>query len=570
MKKAGAGVPSAEPHHAAARRRRRRRRRDAHGVPRGPATRRSAWRSSATTLYVANTDARRALSLHAGRDADHGAPATKVADLPGGPLNHHWTKNVIASRDGTQALRDRRLEQQRRRERHRAEEEGRAAIWEVDRATGAARASSRPGLRNPNGMALGAGRRGALWTVVNERDELGSDLVPDYLTSVQRRRLLRLALQLLRPARRRRACKPPRPDLVAKAIAPDYALGPHTASLGLAFADGDALPPRFASGDVRRPARLVEPQAAQRLQGDLRAVRRTASRRATPVDVLTGFVDEDGEAHGRPVGVAIDKRGALLVADDVGNVIWRVTGAAAPNPNQADKAERFKKLHEGPGAFVIPNPWDAGSARILAGARLPGAGHLERRRGRRARPARRQGDARRGARARARHRRRRPTCRCPPISRRASATRRRWSAETIRLAAEVGLVGGSIEDATGDKDEPLYDFGQAVERVAAAVAGGARAAVSVHAHRARRELPARQPDLDDTIKRLQAFEKAGADVLMAPGLPDLAAVRAVCAARHEAGQLHGRHQGQVVHRGRAGGGRRASASASPPRSTAPR
>ena len=197
--------------------------------------------------------------------------------------------------------------------------------------------------------------------------------------------------------------------------------------------------------------------------------------------------------------------------------------------DQHARAERFRRLHAGPGAFVIANPWDAGSARLLAGLGFEAlatssgaaAGMLGRRDGQVTRDealAHARGD-RRGDRA-------------AGVGRPREGLRRRAAdaAETIRLAAEVGLVGGSIEDASGDKDQPLYDFDHATERVAAAVAGGARAAVPFMLTARAENFLRGNPDLDDTIRRLQAFEKAGADVLFAPGLPDLAAVRAVCAA----------------------------------------
>jgi len=197
--------------------------------------------------------------------------------------------------------------------------------------------------------------------------------------------------------------------------------------------------------------------------------------------------------------------------------------------SQSDKAARFRALHQGPAAFVIPNPWDAGSARILAGLGFQAlatssgasAGILGRRDGKVKRE-----EALAHARAIV-----------EAVDLPVSADLEKGfgdapssAAETIRLAAGVGLVGGSIEDATGDKDNPLYDIGQATERVAAAVQA-ARALSFPFTLTARTENFLRgNPSLEDTIKRLQAFEKAGADVLMAPGLPDLEAVRAVCAA----------------------------------------
>jgi 2-methylisocitrate lyase-like PEP mutase family enzyme len=195
---------------------------------------------------------------------------------------------------------------------------------------------------------------------------------------------------------------------------------------------------------------------------------------------------------------------------------------------QNDKAKRFRALHQGPRAFVIPNPWDAGSARVLAGLGFEAlatssgasAGVLGRRDG---------AVTREEALA---HARAIVMATDLPVSadlEKGFGDAPAAAAETIRLAAEVGLVGGSIEDASGDKEKPLYDFGLAVERVAAA-AEAARTLGFGFVLTARSENFLRgKPDLDDTIRRLQAFEKAGADVLFAPGLPDLAAVRAVCA-----------------------------------------
>ena len=196
---------------------------------------------------------------------------------------------------------------------------------------------------------------------------------------------------------------------------------------------------------------------------------------------------------------------------------------------QSEKASRFRALHQQAGAFVIANPWDAGSARILAGlgyqalATSSGAsaGTLGRRDGNVTRD-----EALAQARAIV-------MATDVPVSadlEKGFGDSPRDAAETIRLAAETGLVGGSIEDATGNKEKPLYDFAHAVERVAAAAEAG-RALGFGFVLTARSENFLRgNPDLDDTIRRLQAFEKAGADVLFAPALPDLAAVRAVCAA----------------------------------------
>jgi hypothetical protein len=244
-----------------------------------------------------------------------------VTDLPGGPINHHWTKSLIASPDGGK-LYATVGSNSNVGEKGMAVEAGRAAIWEIDRASGSKRLFA-TGLRNPNGMAWGPD--GVLWTVVNERDEIGSDLVPDYLTSVRDGGFYGWPYSYFGQHVDARV-EPQRPDLVARAIVPDYALGPHTSSLGLAWSRGTSLPATYASGMFigqhgswnRRPHSgykvVFVPFAEARPSGQ-------------PLDVLTGFLSAQGEAKGRPVGVAIDRTGALLVADDVGNIVWRVTPA---------------------------------------------------------------------------------------------------------------------------------------------------------------------------------------------------------------------------------------------------
>jgi glucose/arabinose dehydrogenase len=273
-------------------------------------------------LYVANTDAvvRFAYSDGATQITE---PGVKVADLPAGPLNHHWTKNVIASRDGS------RLyvtvgSNSNAGENGLDKEEGRAAIVEVDTRSGAKRIFA-SGLRNPNGLAWEPAS-GVLWTVVNERDELGSDLVPDYLTSVKDGGFYGWPYSYFGQHVDERV-QPPRPDLVAKAIAPDYALGSHVAPLGLVTAEGSALPAPFRSGMFvgQHGSWNRKPRSGYNVVFVPFTGGKPSDR---PVEVLTGFISADGEAYGRPVGVALDKRGALLVADDVGNVIWRVSAAA--------------------------------------------------------------------------------------------------------------------------------------------------------------------------------------------------------------------------------------------------
>lgn len=275
-------------------------------------------------FYVADTDKVLRFPYREGATAISAAPQ-KVADLPGGPLNHHWTKGLVASPDGGRLyasvgsnsnVAENGIEK----------EKDRAAILEIDPSTGARRVYA-SGLRNPVGMAW-APATGALWTVVNERDEIGSDLVPDYLTSVREGGFYGWPYSYYGQTVDARV-KPPRPDLVAKAIKPDYALGPHTASLGLSFGEGARLGPRFAQGAFvgqhgswnRKPRSgykvIFVPFSGGRPSGP-------------PVDVLTGFLDAEGRALGRPVGVVVDKTGGLLVADDVGNRVWRVTAVGAP------------------------------------------------------------------------------------------------------------------------------------------------------------------------------------------------------------------------------------------------
>jgi hypothetical protein len=272
-------------------------------------------------FYVANTDSLVRFPYEPGQ-LQISRPGIKVVDLPGGPINHHWTKNVVAAVDGSK-LYVSVGSNSNAAENGIEEEAGRAAIWEVDPETGTHRVFA-SGLRNPVGMAWEP-ENGALWAVVNERDELGSDLPPDYMTAVRDGAFYGWPYSYYGQHVDTRV-KPPRPDLVAKAIPPDFALGAHTASLGLAFSRGTSLPTRFGDGVFvgqhgswnRKPRSgykvVFVPFTAGRPSGD-------------PVDVLTGFVDAQGGAMGRPVGVVLDKRGALLVADDVGNTVWRVTRA---------------------------------------------------------------------------------------------------------------------------------------------------------------------------------------------------------------------------------------------------
>jgi len=273
-------------------------------------------------FYVANTDAVMRYEYRDGAQSIDG-PGTKVADLPAGSINHHWTKNLLASPDGKHVyvtvgsnsnIAENGMEN----------EDRRASILEVDTATGSSRVFA-SGLRNPNGLDWQP-QSGALWAAVNERDEFGNDLVPDYITSVKDGGFYGWPYSYFgqhvddRP-------QPPRPDLVQKAIAPDYAVGAHTASLGLVFYRGDLLPQRYRGGAFvgQHGSWNREPYSGYRVIFVPFANGHPTG--AQPEDFLTGFIDGDKNALGRPVGVAVDRDGALLVADDVGNRIWRVTPA---------------------------------------------------------------------------------------------------------------------------------------------------------------------------------------------------------------------------------------------------
>jgi glucose/arabinose dehydrogenase len=272
-------------------------------------------------LYVADTDAVLRFPYTNGETtiSDNG---TKLADLPAGPIDHHWTKNILPSRDGAKLyvsvgsnsnVGENGMEN----------EVGRAAIWEIDRVTGRSRVFA-SGLRNPNGMDWQP-QSGALWAAVNERDEIGDDLVPDYMTSVREGGFYGWPYSYY-GSHIDKHVQPQRPDLVAQAIVPDYALGSHTGSLGLTFYNTTGFPERYSGGafigqhgswnrSVPSGYRVIfVPFVNGRPNG-------------LPEEILTGFLDARGHAKGRPVGVGVDRTGALLVADDVGNTIWRVTRA---------------------------------------------------------------------------------------------------------------------------------------------------------------------------------------------------------------------------------------------------
>ncbi|MGI8931195.1 MAG: PQQ-dependent sugar dehydrogenase, partial [Sphingomicrobium sp.] len=273
-------------------------------------------------LFVANADGVVAYPFQPGQTSITAKPR-HVTELPSG-YNHHWTKSMVASPDGSflfvgvgsnSNVGENGMEM----------EKGRAAIWMIDARTGAYRIFA-SGLRNPVGIAWNPWSR-ELWTSVNERDEIGNDLVPDYMTSVRDGAFYGWPWSYYGQTVDTRL-DPPRPDMVAKAIRPDYALGPHTASLGLTFSQGATLGAAFAQGAFvgqhgswnRKPPSgykvIFVPFAGAQPSGK-------------PVDVLTGFRVGD-KALGRPVGVVIGRDGSLLVADDVGNKVWRVTSALPP------------------------------------------------------------------------------------------------------------------------------------------------------------------------------------------------------------------------------------------------
>jgi glucose/arabinose dehydrogenase len=271
-------------------------------------------------LYVADTDALLRFPFTPGQTKITAKPQMVVA-LPGGPINHHWTKNVIAAPDGS------RLyvtvgSNSNVGERGRKVERDRAAIWEIDPKTGR-HGIYAYGLRNPVGMGWEPTTK-ALWTVVNERDELGSDLVPDYLTRVRSGGFYGWPWYYWGGNPDRRPKDAPPHALRGTAIRPDYSVGPHTASLGLAFATGARLGPAFAQGAFigQHGSWNRDPVSGYKV---VFVPFQKGSPVGKPIDVLTGFLTPKGEAQGRPVGVAIGTDGSLLVADDVGNAVWRVT-----------------------------------------------------------------------------------------------------------------------------------------------------------------------------------------------------------------------------------------------------
>jgi glucose/arabinose dehydrogenase len=321
MKRAGAGVPSANRITLL---------RDANGD--GVAETRSVFLQGLNSpigmalvgneLFIADSDAIVKVPYQAGQTQVTAKPV-KVTDLPAGPINHHWTKNIIASEDGSK-LYATVGSNSNAGENGIAAEEGRAAIWEVDRATGAKRLFA-TGMRNANGMGWEPTTH-VLWTVANERDELGDDLVPDYLTSVKEGAFYGWPWSYWGGHVDGRV-EPQRPEMVAKAIAPDYGLGSHVAALGMCFSDARTMPQNYASGVFigEHGSWNRNPRSGYKVVFVPFEGGRPSSE---PIDFLTGFLSADGEAYGRPVGVAMDGKGGLLVADDVGNAVWRVAPPA--------------------------------------------------------------------------------------------------------------------------------------------------------------------------------------------------------------------------------------------------
>jgi len=272
-------------------------------------------------LYVANADAVVRFPYKAG-ETTISAKAEKVVDLPGGPINHHWTKNILASPDGrylyatvgsNSNIGENGLDA----------EKDRAAILQIDLSNRNVRVFAF-GLRNPNGLGWEP-NTGALWTAVNERDELGNDLVPDYMTSVKDGGFYGWPWSYYGQHVDKRV-EPPRPDMVEKALVPDYALGAHTASLGLAFYQGSLLPERYRGGVFigQHGSWNRKPRSGYQV---VFIPFGSGQPNGQPVTVLDGFINDNDEAMGRPVGVAVDKFGGLLVADDVGNTVWRLRPA---------------------------------------------------------------------------------------------------------------------------------------------------------------------------------------------------------------------------------------------------
>ena len=277
-----------------------------------------------STLYVAETDKIMRYAYTPGQAAPV-APGTLVTLLPAGEIDHHWTKSLTASPDGSKLYvgigSNSNIV-----ERGPDAEIDRARIWEVDPANGAVRPYA-TGLRNPNGLTFEPVTK-KLWAVINERDELGNNLVPDYMTSVQDGGFYGWPWSWYGNHVDIRV-RPQRPEMVAKAIKPDYALGPHVAALGLAFNTAGAFPAQYAGGAFIGEHGSWDRTVPSGYQ--VAFVPFTAGRPSGRVTTFVGgFLDARNHTRGRPVGVAFDRTGALLIADDIGNVVWRVTALGAP------------------------------------------------------------------------------------------------------------------------------------------------------------------------------------------------------------------------------------------------
>ncbi|MCV0393807.1 MAG: sorbosone dehydrogenase family protein [Rhizobiaceae bacterium] len=316
------------------------------------------------TLYVATADAILTYPYELGANAIEAEPEV-LTPLPGGPINHHWTKDLALSPDA-RFLYASAGSNSNAAERGMEAEKGRAAIWEVDRETGASRVFA-SGLRNPNGLTFHP-ETGELWTVVNERDELGPNLVPDYMTSVRDGGFYGWPWSYFGNHVDERV-KPERPDMVEQAIVPDYALSSHVAALGMTFAARSALPERYRGG-----AFVGEHGSWNRDQFNGYKVIFIPFENGEPAgmaeDVVTGFIEGD-QAYGRPVGVGIDGTGALLIADDAGNTVWRVAaadGSVTPEPVGTDEAVvAAEGAREDGGAAAAGDAEGAGDASQPAG-----------------------------------------------------------------------------------------------------------------------------------------------------------------------------------------------------------
>lgn len=324
------------------------------------------------TLYVAAADAILAYPYELGGVKITATP-TVLTPLPGGPINHHWTKDLALSPDA-RYLYASVGSNSNAAERGLEAEKGRAAIWQVDRETGAARVYA-AGLRNPNGLTIHP-ETGALWTVVNERDELGPNLVPDYMTSVEEGAFYGWPWSYYGDHVDERV-HPTRPDMVASAIAPDYALSSHVAALGLTFSMDSALPTAYANG-----AFIGEHGSWNRNLFNGYKVVYVPFENGEPVgmaqDVVTGFLDGD-KARGRPVGVGIDGTGALLIADDAGNTVWRVAaadGSVTPEPIGSDRVAAAA-AGVGAGITLTPLVSDAAAAASQGGAASTSSSQME-------------------------------------------------------------------------------------------------------------------------------------------------------------------------------------------------